>query len=337
MSLSVDKQFIQQAAIHLNRFSRLSDTVWRFRCPFCGDSAKSKTLARCYAYVKKDRVNFHCHNCPEHGSLKKLLDHINPNLSNEYSLETFLDKKQENSYNYKPVSVGLPVSTNVEIMGATEIETLPDDHPAKAYLIKRLIPEAFFPLLYYTDDFRSFVERYAKNQAERLQKNEPRIIIPFYTRDGALAGFQGRAMDDLSLRYITIKVIEDEKKVFGLERVDLSKPVYVVEGAFDSMFLENSLANLDSSLYNIQNVEPRLDAILIFDNEPRNKEIVAKMEIAIGLGFAICIWPKTIKQKDINGMIISGYSKTAIFDTIKQNTFKDLRARLALNQWKMTV
>ena len=35
---------------------------------------------------------------------------------------------------------------------------------------------------------------------------------------------------------------ETQPKVYGLENVDFNKTVYVVEGPFDSTFVENSIA-----------------------------------------------------------------------------------------------
>ena len=44
------------------------------------------------------------------------------------------------------------------------------------------------------------------------------------------------------MRYITIMLDEDSPKVFGLDRVNETEPIYIVEGPFDSLFLDNSIA-----------------------------------------------------------------------------------------------
>ena len=51
--------------------------------------------------------------------------------------------------------------------------------------------------------------------------------------------------------------------------VDSSKRVYVTEGPFDSMFVFNSVAMAGSDA----NV-PFDNAVMIYDNEPRSKEII---------------------------------------------------------------
>ena len=106
--------------------------------------------------------------------------------------------------------------------------------------------------------------------------DEPRLVLPFIDTDGKMFGFQGRALRSSSLRYITIMLDEYMPKIFGLDTCDFSKRYYVVEGPIDSLFLSNSVAMAGadgngSGLSNTQN------GVFIFDNEPRNKEIVTRM------------------------------------------------------------
>ena len=57
-------------------------------------------------------------------------------------------------------------------------------------------------------------------------------------------------------------------KTIGLDRIDMSKQIYAVEGPLDSLFLDNCIAVGGSDLNKLES-----DVIIIFDNEPRNKEI----------------------------------------------------------------
>ena len=50
-------------------------------------------------------------------------------------------------------------------------------------------------------------------------------------------------------------------------------------------------------------------------------------------GFTVCIWPKSIKEKDINDMVLNGLSPNIIEDTINKNKFSGLSAKMALSDW----
>ncbi|MGA1048837.1 MAG: hypothetical protein ACO3UU_12585 [Minisyncoccia bacterium] len=104
---------------------------------------------------------------------------------------------------------------------------------------------------YFTEDFKAFVESVSD---KKLDQTGPRVIIPFYSRSGDLVAFQGRALDSYSMRYITVKIDREQEKIFGLDKVDPMKPIYVVEGPFDSLFLPNAIATADSNLSAAANV-----------------------------------------------------------------------------------
>jgi hypothetical protein len=80
--------------------------------------------------------------------------------------------------------------------------------------------------------------------------------------------------------------------------------------------------NLDSSDYKL---------VYVFDNEPRNKQIVQKYIKTIDDGEQVVIWPSNIVEKDINEMVVAGHN---VQDMIKSNTYKGLEAKLKLTEWK---
>jgi hypothetical protein len=75
------------------------------------------------------------------------------------------------------------------------------------------------------------------------------------------------------------------------------------------------------------------DGVYVLDNEPRNIQIVRYNERLIELGKKICIWPSSIKEKDINDMAYNKSTRT-IEKVINDNTFTGMRATLKLNQWR---
>ena len=76
------------------------------------------------------------------------------------------------------------------------------------------------------------------------------------------------------------------------------------------------------------------DIIIIFDNEPRNREICKQMDSCIRFYKNIVIWPDSMKHKDINDMIMAGYTKKQIQEIIDDNTFSGVAAQLRFAEWK---
>jgi DNA primase len=198
--------------------------------------------------------------------------------------------------------------------------------------MNRKIPESFYNDLYYTDNFKQFVLSFGIEKD--LYDNEKRLVIPFYDKEKNLTGFQGRALNDSKIRYITIRLKEDVPRVFGVDRIDEEKPIYVVEGPIDAMFLDNAVAVSNSNLASITQIYDKSKVILVFDNEPRNAEIVKLMDKAVDEHFNMVIWPEMIDEKDINDMILNGYTKEELHDIIEGNTYINLGAKLQLMNWK---
>jgi hypothetical protein len=81
-------------------------------------------------------------------------------------------------------------------------------------------------------------------------------------------------------------------------------------------------------------LEKTANYVMILDNEPRNSQIVKRLDKLIDLGYSIVIWNNTFRGKDINEMILNGADKEHIKIIIDQRTFKGLQAKLELNFWK---
>ena len=122
---------------------------------------------------------------------------------------------------------------------------------------------------------------------------------------------------------------EEQPKIFGLDRIKEDKPVYIVEGPFDATFIENSVAmagsDADVRAFGWSNY------IWIFDNEPRNREIVNRISKVIDRGDQVVIWPKKIQQKDINDMFLAGHDVQTL---VQSNVYQGLEATLKFNDWK---
>jgi hypothetical protein len=337
MSLYVDKKFLGLVSPRLERFHQKSEYLWNFRCPICGDSKKNKLKTRGYVYRHKASLFFYCQNCSASMPLGKLIKVLDYTLFDEYRLENM---KEDGYKSHKDPE--LPDLTKLMVkpefkqqpIKLPTIASLPPDHVAKALLIRRKVPSIHYDKLYYAHDFASFVRELVPSYDKTLKSNDARIVIPFYDENKNLLGIQGRELSKTGLKYITIKVSDDARKVYGLERVDKSKRIYVVEGPIDSLFLDNAIATMDPTLYHVVTSVGNHDYVFVFDNEPRNSAICKLMSKTINMGHNVCIWPQNIEEKDVNDMVLSGLTGAEVQNIIDKNTFNDLRAKLEFGKWK---
>ena len=126
---------------------------------------------------------------------------------------------------------------------------------------------------------------------------------------------------------------ESIPKLYGLDTINNNKNIYVLEGPIDSMFIPNSIATAGGDLVSAVKNFDKDRLIIIYDNEPRSKETVKKIEKAVFNGYKVVVWPENIQHKDINDMILAGLSSDFIEHIIKNNTYRDLSAKLALQKW----
>lgn len=339
MTLSLDRSYVQRLSGVLSNFTQKSDYLWNVKCPLCGDSKRSKTKTRGYFYRADQSIIYHCHNCNRTLSLKNFLKETSYSLYSEYLLETItnsitnsdtsLSKNSDFSNKKTPIVLGKDIALPT-------IASLSFDHFAKAYVRKRKIPEQFWDDLYYCSDFKDFTLSVLPNYDRDLYDNDIRIVIPNRDEYRNLIGWQGRSLDpNNTVRYITIKVDENSPKIFGMDRVNTSLPIRVVEGPIDSMFLTNCVASLDSNLMHVKSIlGVDKNYTFIFDNEPRNAAILSGMKKAIDAGDKVVIWPEYITFKDINDMILEGLTEYEIERIIQNNTKSSLAALFAFSEWR---
>ena len=318
----IDSKYVGLISSRLQKFKRVKPDLYNFRCPICGDSQKHKNKARGYIYVVKNNTNFKCHNCGASLSLNNFIKKIDGTLHKQYTLEKFKEGHTGRSFvvDEPEFKFKKPVfRKKLDLPKATE------NPYAKEYLEERkLNPEKF----YFTDKFKEWTNT-KKQTFDSTYRDEPRIIIPMYDRDKNLIGFQGRSLTHNSVKYITVMLEDSAPKIYGLDTIDEKLPVYVVEGPFDSTFINNSVAlcGSDGDLGYLEGS----DTILVYDNEPRNREIVGRIERCIDRNQKVVIWPSNIVEKDINDMVLAGHD---VMSMIKLNTYSGLEAKIKFNTWK---
>ena len=328
----LEQKYILLLSPQLTLFKKKSNSLFNFRCPYCGDSQKNKSKARGYIFPKGNSYIYKCHNCSVSTSAVKLIKHVDEKLYNQFVTEKYREDKTHKESPAEKLSTTLKQmfkDSNSKLRSLKKVSQLEDNHPARQFVLKRNIPFNKHYKIYYTPNFYKWVNTVIENKFSSIQKDHPRLIIPFYTKEGDMFAFQGRALNNENPKYITIKVDESKNKIYGLDDIDWSKRVYVVEGPIDSLFLDNCIATAQSDLRVNGN-----DVVLIPDNEPRNNEVVKQVKTYIEGNFNVVIWPSDIKEKDINEMILSGKTERDIKDIIARNTFNGLLARTKLSEWK---
>lgn len=341
MSLIIDSKFVRLLSSRLRNFKQKKDYLWNFSCPFCGDSKKNLSKARGYVFAKGNNLFYGCHNCGVGTNVANLVKQVDSSLHQEYTLERYKEGKS-NTSNFKATTLNISPPRFDKLAKQKVFEysewcdKLPSGHFCLTYLQKRHIPQEYHSKLLFTSKYKQFIDELVPNHGKELI-DDARLIIPFYDVYNDLIAVSGRALEnsDKTLRYITIRTVDsDSKLVYGMDRVDLNQTVKIVEGPIDSLFLSNCLASGDANLNLTAKNISAADKVLIFDNEPRNKQIVKMMHDAIKSDSCVVIWPDTIQAKDINEMVMSGISPNEIEKIISSNTFKGLRAQMRFVNWK---
>ena len=341
MQSYIDVKYMSLISPYLQQFKKKGDFLWNFRCPYCGDSKKHRTKARGFVFRKKNDLFYKCHNCGVGATLGKLIEYLDLNTHKDYIMERYktgsdtITPKPEFKFN-APVfnknksSKGKKLEPSSEsiVKELKSISELPHEHPARKIVEQRKLPQNSLKDLFLCPEFYKFTNKLIPNKFPSLDGDHPRLLIPFRDEEGEIFAYQGRAFGNEQPKYLTIK-LQDRDKIFGLDRVNKKEEVYVVEGPLDSLFLDNCIAVAGADMPSLN-----CDFTVVFDNEPRNKEICKLIEKTIKSGVKICLWPDTMKYKDINDMILGGYTKEEVQKIIKNNTYQSASAAVRFATWR---
>ena len=317
----VDVKYINLISTRFQKFKKVKHNLYNFRCPICGDSQKNKNKARGYLYQVKNNTNFKCHNCGLNISFNNFLKQIDPVVYKQYTFEKFKEGHTGKSFTVEEPKFKFEAPKFKPKLDLPKASTNTD---AKKYLENRKLNSNNY---YYTEKFKEWTNS-LQQTFDSIDKDEPRIIIPLFYQN-TLVGFQGRALGPSKVKYITVMLNDDAPKIYGLDEVQKTETVYITEGPFDSTFIRNAIAlcgaDGDLDKWNIRR------RVWIYDNEPRNAEIVNRISKRIDEGEQVVIWPSSISEKDINDMILSGRD---VQNVIELNTYSGLEAKLKFTTWK---
>jgi len=331
-------KYIGIVSSRLEKFKRKGSNLYNFRCPICGDSESNQNKARGYIYQKEGKMMFHCHNCGATLGIPNFIKMMDVNLYNEYQLERLADKKtpQQDDYELFIEKMKKPVfMTSGPLKGLKKVSQLSPNDPVKKFVVERKIPNVYHSKLFSCPNFMHFTNNLVpdKFSAESMARDETRLLIPFLDADKTVHAYQGRAIGPSKVKYVTIVLNQSIPKVYGLDACNINRIIPVLEGPIDSMFVPNSIATAGGDLVSAVRDFDKSRLTIVYDNEPRSKETVKKLDKAILNGYSVCIWPETMEHKDINDMVLAGLSPEFIEHIIKTNTYKDLSAKLALQKW----
>ena len=257
-------------------------------------------------------------------SLSKLIEHVDSNLHKEYVLERYKEGLTSNGRGDKTPGAGIkapdfkfkkPVfRKSLKLDSFSQLEK---NHPAVKFLSERGISEDLWNDIYFSPKFFEYVNGHVKDKFPSLDGDHPRMVIPFRKENGQIFAYQGRSFGEEKQKYITIILDTEYPKIFGMNKLDPTRTIYVTEGPLDSLFIDNAIAVAQSDLRVPQFKDK---AVLVPDNEPRNQEITRQIERCIEDGYTVCLWPASIKEKDINDMILSGRTPAEGLGIIHSNS-----------------
>jgi transcription elongation factor Elf1 len=326
----LEEKYLSFVSGRLRNFKRKSSNLYNFSCPFCNDSNKSAKKARAYIISKNNTSFFYCHKCNAPvGNFTNFLKQIDYSLFLEFLQEKFGKEKKSDFEVVTPTFKSYNADRLNDLFPVTELS---DFDAMKIYVKSRKIPEEYHSRIYSCPNFKKFTNSIIPNKFETLEYDEDRLLIPFFDENKKMFAYTGRSIKANSkLRYVNIVLDESKPKIFGLDKWNKNEHTNVVEGPIDSMFLPNCIATSGGSLISNFRKFDKEQFTIIYDNEPDSLTTKEKIKKAIAEGFPVCVWPKTVRQKDINSMVLSGMTSEKIIEIIKDNTFKGLEAFLKIS------
>lgn len=353
----LERKYLLILGNQLDLFKDAGNGVYVCRCPICNDSKKNKTKTRGYFFEMKDSYFFKCHNCQISMSFNSLLKQVSPSLHEQYRFEKYrpsetviqdiIEEHIDIEKYIKPKSNKLRMlvddhKDDVFLESCIPLFTVDETHPVKKYLISRKIDIKRIDTLFYLDDLTTFTKK-LKNYADKNFPKDSAVAIPFRDENGVLEFVQLRTMNTPSMRYITIDMGNGGSKIYGREFIDKSKPVYVVEGPFDSMFIENGIACAGASLLSYSKYlhETYKDVVFVFDSDYQDNRIVfSQLKKGMDNAEKIVIYDKHVimspKIKDINDMVKELKLTTSqLMEYLETRTFMGLKAKIELSKFNL--
>lgn len=335
-----ESTFVTRISPYVLNFKQKKPYLWGLSCPICGDISKGRQKIRGYIYRPgtSDHLNYKCHHCSASMSFGTFLKTKFPELYKEfvYSRYELTSKAHVPHKNFTEMvaTESFPL-TDAALDRLKPCANLKDTHPVAKYLNKRMIPKDKWSGIYYTLEFMKYTNSVVPGKFKKIEDDHPRLVLPYFAEHGKMFAFVARSFGKEEPKYYTIKIDEDKERIYGLDKVDYSKKIYAVEGPIDSLLIPNAIAVSGSSFDTPTMQALKSVVTIVGDNEPRSREIVKIIKKNIDLGYKVCMLPHTVKEKDINELILSGMTSDEIVELIDANTYQGVKAKLKFVEWKL--
>ena len=328
MSYVLDLKYVALAGSYLTLFKKTKEGHYNFRCPYCGDSKQDNTKCRGWFYPRNGKIKYKCFNCDHtEKSILNFLKKQIPELYTKYLLEIMKDKKPKKVKEYKNKKVN-KFKERMEYRPSKYFDVIEEGSDAWVYLLNRGIED--MSGIYFTDKFKQVTNSIVPNKfSNENEHGSQYVVFPLLNENGIMFGYQGRCITPCkkAFRFITIVFDTDELRIYGREKIDWDKTVYVVESPIDSLFLKNCVALCGAS----NNTRlPYKDIVYFLDSDTRNNEIVGMIKKVIDNGFKTVILPREYSGMDINDLYLEGYDVQELID---KYTFQGTKARLEIAKW----
>lgn len=355
---NVEYSHLMLVSHRLDGFKSLGNDIYNMRCPICLDSKKNKHKKRGFIYDKQGKTRYACHNCGANLTFYQFLEHIDSNVFAQFKMAMFKEKSGIKTPRLEVDTLELTSSSTAKRFNTNylkkcksldNIEIGDKLYPVKEYCINRKLPVDLFPMIYATESLNNITKLIPKF-ADKDYMDSLCMVLPFFKKDMSYDYVQCRSIaEDCPdyARFTTLEINPDSVKLWGELRIDWKEPVYVLEGAIDAMFIENSIAMAGASVSSVfsyikmkqlqetgkENIK---NIVVCMDNDYKtNPQILKLLKKRLTEGYSVVIYDKKFKWKDINDAILLGnWSQEKVNTYITSRTFNELRAILEMSKLK---
>lgn len=341
--------YINRVGAYLDRFKQLSSTVYNFRCPYCGDSQRNKSKCRAYIYKRKGEYMMKCHNCGKVTGIRNFIKDVSQSLADELRLDVFKASGRvarstvpDCDDDFTKFKVKITTTTS-DILHTTHLPLTSSDVPSSVveYAHSRKLPvgelyycENIINVLMLIDKYRQRLDENPECYNHLLEFES--VCIPYYDHNNTLTHLQYRFIGSDKFRFLTVEVADSLHKVWGLHKAAKDKLVYVFEGAFDAMMVENGVAVAQGDLSRTYSYLTELgyDCVLVHDNDYcSNKQINKQVQNSIKSGAKVVIYDSNFKEKDANKMLCDhNWTTEELREYFVSRTYIGLKAKLELTK-----
>ena len=275
------------------------------RCNICGDSAKSKHKRRGHFLDYKDKYRFKCFNCGISILATTWLKKYYPEYYQQYIQELLMMNNTDEPKAKKTKAKKKNESKDMKFFKSIRTD-IPLSRLAYKVCKSRKLPLNVFKKWYVATDGRY----------------RDRLIIPIYDNKNKIVYWQGRALKDQDPKYLNCYRSTDDAILAQLSCVDVTRPIIIVEGYIDSLFIKNSVATMSTNWSSeVQDRLDNLNCYYLIDFDDGNKQVQKRQIALLKNNQYVFNWHKYLKDQhlevrakwDINELY-SYFDKDSNFD-----------------------